>query len=318
MKRLLAFLIALIAAAPAWAQAWPSKPVRLIVPFPAGGAVDNLARALTPLLTERLGQQIVIETRGGAGGSVGTAVAAKAPPDGYTLLMVFDTHAVNPFLVPNLPFDTEKDFAPISLIAKSPLALVANPKVPANTVAELIALAKSKPTAVNYATVGSGSLGHLALTLLQKQTGTKLTHVPYRGGAPAMTDLVAGQVELGIFTGFLSKPQIEGKTIKPIAVTSGKRSAALPEVPTIAESGVPGFDVTSWFGLLAPAGTPRPAIERVHAELTKVLADQDVKERLTGQALDIVGSTPDEFGRFIAAELGTWERVVKENEIKAD
>ena len=312
-------LVLALASLPAAAQDWPTKPIRLIVPFPAGGAVDTLARNIAPKLSDHLGQQILIETRTGAGGSVGTAMAAKSPPDGYTLLFVFDTHAVNPFLMKDLSFDTQKDLAPVSLIATSPLALVANPQVPAASLKELVALATQRPGEIAYASVGAGSLAHLTMTQFQKIAGVQLNHIPYRGGGPAVNDLIGGQVQLFLTTMSTAKPLIEGGKAKALAVTSKERSSGLPDLPTIAEQGYPGFEVTTWFGLLAPAGTPRPIIDRIQADLVKTLNEPDVKERLGGKlALTLVGSGPDEFGRFIDAQMEQWGKVVRENNITAD
>jgi tripartite-type tricarboxylate transporter receptor subunit TctC len=311
------FLAALFVlwASPAIAQSWPDKPIRLVVPFPAGGAVDTLARHIAPRLAEGLGQPIVIESRSGAGGSIGTGAVAKSPPDGYTLLLVFDTHAVNPSIMKDLPFDTQKDLAAVSLVATSPLALVANPKVPANSLKELVELAKREPNSVAYASVGAGSLGHLTMAAFAKATGIELNHIPYRGGAPAVTDLIGGQVQLFLTTTFVAKPLVDAGKAKAIAVTSKVRSPAMPDVPTGAEAGYPAFEATSWYALLAPGGTPMPIVDRVRAELIKVLEDPIVKERLTGQALTIIGSTPKEAEQFIANEIERWKIVVKENNV---
>jgi len=309
----LSFLV--LCASPVSAQSWPDKPIRLVVPFPAGGAVDTLARHIQPKLSEGLGQPIIIESRGGAGGSIGTGAVAKSPPDGYTLLLVFDTHAVNPSIMKDLPFDTQKDLAAISLIATSPLALVAHPKVPANSLKELVELAKRGANSVAYASVGAGSLGHLTMAAFAKATGTELNHIPYRGGAPAVTDLIGGQVQLFLTTTFVAKPLVEAGKAKAIAVTSKQRSPAMPSVPTGAEAGYPAFEATSWYALLAPAGTPQPIIDRVRDELVKVLNDPIVNGRLTEQALTIVGSTPKEAEQFIASEMDRWSKVVKDNNI---
>jgi tripartite-type tricarboxylate transporter receptor subunit TctC len=299
------------------AQDWPSKPIRFVAPFPPGGSVDQVARILGNALSPLLGQPIVVDNRAGAGGSIGTGLAAKSAPDGYTFVVVFDTHAVNPSLIPGLGFDTTKDLAPVMLIATSPMALVTHQATPYKSMSDVVAAAKASPGTIGFGSIGSGSLGHLAMTLLQSQGGFQLTHVPYKGGGPLMQDAVAGHVPLAIGTTFLVSPHIESKLVRPLAVTSAKRTAQMPNVPTMAEEGFGGFAATAWWGILAPAGTPRPIIDRMHAELVKALNQPAVRDKLTQQGMDIVAGTPDVFAQFVAAEMERWGKVVRDNRIKA-
>ena len=302
---------------PAQAQDWPSKPIRFIAPFPPGGSVDQVARVLANALSPALGQPIVVDNRGGAAGSIGTSMAAKSAPDGYTFVVVFDTHAVNPSLIPNMPFDTQKDLQPVMLIATAPMALVTNAATPYKTIGDVVAAARVKPGSIGYGTIGSGSLGHLAMTLAQAQLGFQVTHVPYKGGGPLMQDAIAGHVPLAIGTTFLVSPHIASKLVRPLAVTSSKRTAQMPDVPTMAESGFVGFDVSAWWGILAPANTPKPIVERMHAELAKVLQQPAVRDKLTQQGMDIVGGGPDVLARFVSGEVDRWAKIVRDNNIKA-
>ena len=305
------------AAVTAHAQNWPNKPVRFIVPFPPGGSVDQVARILANALTPALGQQVIVDNRGGAAGSIGTSIAAKSTPDGYTFVVVFDTHAVNPSLIPNMGFDTAKDLAPVMLIATAPMALVTQSAMPYRSLGDVVTAAKAKPGAIGYGSIGSGSLGHLAMTLLQTQGGFQLTHVPYKGGGPLMQDAIAGHVPLAIGTTFLVNPHIDSKLVRPLAVTSAKRTPQLPNVPTMAEQGYPGFDVSAWWGVLAPAHTPKPIIDRMHTELVKVLSQAAVRDKLTQQGMEIVAGGPDVLARFVAGEIDRWGKIVKDNNIKA-
>jgi tripartite-type tricarboxylate transporter receptor subunit TctC len=299
------------------AQDWPNKPIRFIAPFPPGGSVDQVARILGNALTPALGQQIIVDNRAGAAGSIGTAIAAKSAPDGYTFVLVFDTHAVNPSLIPNMSFDTAKDLAPIMLLATAPMALVTHTPTAYKSMADVVAAAKAKPESIGYGSIGSGSLGHLAMILLQNQGGFQLTHVPYKGGGPLMQDAVAGHVPLAIATTFVVSPHIESKLVRPLAVTSSKRFAQMPGVPTMAEQGFPGFEAYAWWGVLAPANTPKPIIDRMNAELVKVLAQPAVRDKLTQQGMDIVASTPEVLAKFISGEMERWGKVVRDNKIKA-
>ena len=317
-RSLLPFIIAMLAVTCGTrAQEWPSKPIRFIAPFPPGGSVDQVARILGHALMPALGQPIVVENRSGASGSIGTGATAKSTPDGYTFVVVFDTHAVNPSLIPNMGFDTQKDLAPVMLIATSPMAVVTHVSTPYNSLTDVIAAAKEKPGAVSFGSIGSGSLGHLTMTLLQNEGKFQLPHVTYKGGGPLMQDAVAGHVPLAIGTTFLVSPHIESKLVRPIAITSANRTAKMNAVPTIAEQGFPGFEVYAWWGILAPAGTPKPIIDRMNTELARVLEQPAVRDKLSQQGMDIVGSSPEVLGSFIAKEIEHWARVVRDNKIKA-
>jgi len=298
------------------ADAWPSKTIRIISPFPPGGSVDPLARLFAQHLAEPLGQSVVVENKTGAAGSIGAAEAARAPADGYTWVVVFDTHAVNPSVIPNMPFDTKKDLDPVMLVGTSPMALVAHTSQPWNNFAEMLADAKKKPGEVAFGSVGTGSLGHLAMTQVGNAAGTKFNHIPYRGGGPLMTDANGGQVPTAIGTVFLVSPHVKAGRLKPLAVTSLKESPALPGTKPIAEQGVPGFEALAWWGVLAPAGTPQPIVDRMNAELAKILAKPEVKEKLSAQGMDIRASSPAEFRDFLFGEIDRWAKVVKENDIR--
>jgi tripartite-type tricarboxylate transporter receptor subunit TctC len=314
-------LATLVAPLPAAAQggAYPTKPIRIVVPFPAGGTTDILARAVAQQLSQAWGQQVIVDNRPGAGGNIGSELVAKSAPDGYTLLMgTVGTHAINPSLYAKMPYDHVKDFAPVILVAGVPNVLVVHPSVPANTVAELIAYGKANPGKLNFASSGSGTSIHLAGELFKVQTGLQMTHVPYKGSAPAIQDLLGGQVQLMFDNLPSALPQIKAGKLRALGVTSASRAAALPDVPTIAESGLPGFEASSWFGLLAPAGTPRDVIARLDAEVAKWLATPDAKEKLLAQGAIAAGGTPDDFTRHIAAETAKWAKVVKESGAKVD
>ncbi len=302
----------------AYAAEYPTKPIRMIVGFAPGGGTDTTARAIANRLTELLGQQVIIDNRAGAAGNIATELVARAPPDGYTLLMgTIAALAINPSLYrTKLPFDSVRDFAPIIQAVDSTNILSLNPSVPAASVKELIALAKAKP--LNYGSSGVGGTGHLAGELFSSMAGVKMTHVPYKGGGPAMVDLIAGQVQLVFATAASAVPHIKSGKIKGVAVTTIKRSALMPSIPTIAESGLPGFDANNWYGLLAPAGTPRPIIMRLNTEVKKVLAMPEVKEFLFNQGLDPAPGTPEQFGAYIKSEIAKWAKVVKDSGARAD
>jgi tripartite-type tricarboxylate transporter receptor subunit TctC len=317
----LLFVSALLGAGPALAQDakdYPNKPIRFIVPYPPAGGTDIVARILTEPLAAALGQPIIIENRGGAGGNVGTDVAAKSAPDGYTILFTLSSHTINPKLYEKLPFDVEKDFVPISLAALVPQILVANPSVPANNVAELIALAKGEPGKLNYASVGTGSPAHIAGELFKLKAGIDIVHVPYKGGGPAITDTLGGQVQLAFVSIPAALQYVKAGKLKALAVTSDKRSQAAPDIPTIAESGVPDCVVNSWYGALAPAKTPPAIVAKLQAAFAKVLALPEVKERLFLQGAEAASSTSAEFDRRIRDELKQWEYVIREAKIKAE
>jgi tripartite-type tricarboxylate transporter receptor subunit TctC len=313
-------MVAALAACPAIAQKtdWPQRPVRFIVPFPPGGTVDPLARLVGARLSAALGQQFVIDNRTGSSGSIGTAIAAKSPPDGYTYVFVFDTHAVNPALQ-SLPFDTVKDFAPVMLIATAPMAIGTAPGKPYKSFADVIKAAKARPEAVTYGSVGSGSLGHLTLTLVQQAGGFRMVHVPYKGGGPMSVDIMGGHIETGLGSTGLMAPLINAGKIRGLAVTGNKRSQALPEVPALAEQGFPGFSALAWWGLFTPAGAPRPVLEKMHAELVKVFSQPEVRKQLTeSMGMELVVSTPDALQKFLVAEMARWGKVVRAHGIKPD
>ncbi|MDQ6917247.1 MAG: tripartite tricarboxylate transporter substrate binding protein [Pseudomonadota bacterium] len=314
----LLLLAAMCCVAPLQAQEYPTKPIRMIVPYPPAGGTDIVARTISEPLATALGQPIVVDNRGGAAGNIGTDLAAKSAPDGYTVLFTLSSHTINPKLYDKLPFDIEKDFIPISLAAYIPQILVAHPSLPANNIRELIALAKAQPGMVNYASVGTGSPAHIAGELLKLKTGIDMVHVPYKGGGPAVTATLGGQVQLA----FVSMPAalqfVKAGRLKALAVTSDKRSAAAPDIPTIAESGVPDCIVNSWFGALVPARTPPAVVARLQAAFVKVLQTAEVKERLFAQGAEAATSTSAEFERLIHDELKQWELVIREAKIKPE
>lgn len=300
------------------AAGYPTKPIRLVVASAPGGGTDFVARVLGQKVTESIGHPLVIDNRGGAGGTVGSDIVAKSPPDGYTLLMVFVNFAIHPSLYPKLPYDPAKDFAPITTLAATPLILVVNPKVPANSIKDLIALAKAPGSRLNYAAPGVGSLGHLAGELFKTMTGTNISHVPYKGGGPSITALIGGEVQMYFSTMPAALAQVKAGRLRAIAVSSAGRAASEPNIPTIAESGVPGYDVAGWFGLLAPARTPRAVVARLNAEFVKALKTAEVRERLTHEGLQPLGSTPEAFAAMLRNDIAKWGKVVRESGIKAE
>jgi tripartite-type tricarboxylate transporter receptor subunit TctC len=303
----------------AQAQSWPSGIIRIVAPFPAGGSVDAIARIVQPGLQQRLGATVLIENRPGGSGSIGAASVAKATPDGNTWLFVFDTHAVNPSLIPNLPFDSQKDLDPVLLIGTAPNVLATHPSRPYKSLGDVIEAAKAKPGTINYGTIGPGSLGHLTVVLLSKRAGVQLVHVPYRGGGPAVNDAVAGHVDLVIGSAALLNPQIQAGNLRPLVQTGLKRQPSLAEVPTAAESGFPGFESLAWWGVFAPAGTPKPIADRFRAELTAVLREERVTKQLTeSQQITLSLGGPEELRRFFEEQMRIWGAVVRENGIKTD
>ena len=314
---MLGMLLGLVAAS-AGAQDYPNKPIRLIVPYPPGGGTDIVARILTEPLTSALGQPIIIDNKGGAAGNVGTDIAAKAPADGYNVLFTLSSHTINPKLYPKLPFDVEKDFVPISLSAMIPQILVVHPSVPANNVRELIALAKAQPGKLNYASVGTGSPGHIAGELFKLKTGVDIVHVPYKGGGPAVTDTIGGQVQMLFVSMPAAWQHVKSGRLRAIAVTSAKRSVAAPDVPTIMESGVPDFVVDSWYGALAPAKTPAAAVARLQAAFAQAQQNPQVREKLLLQGAEAADVTPSEFDRIIRDELAKWDFVIRAANIKPE
>ena len=316
--RLLVVALVLLAPVLASAQDYPSRPIRFIVPYPPGGGTDVVARIMNEALAAELGQAIVIDNRGGAAGNVGTDLAAKAPADGYNILFTLSSHTINPKLYDRLPFDVERDFVPISLAAMIPQILVVHPAVPATNVKELIALAKANPGKLNYASVGTGSPGHIAGELFKIRTGVDIVHVPYKGGGPAVVDTIGGQVQLLFVSMPAAWQHVKAGKLRAIAVTSAKRSVAAPEVPTIAESGVADFVVDSWYGALAPAKTPPAAVARLNAAFAKVLENPQLKERLLAQGAEAAPSTQAEFDRVIRDELAKWDLVIKTAKIRPE
>jgi tripartite-type tricarboxylate transporter receptor subunit TctC len=312
---LLTAVITAIAAPFTFAQGaanYPTKPVRLVVPFPAGGTTDILARAVAQKLSAAWGRQMIVDNRPGAGGNIGSDLVAKSAPDGYTLLMgTVGTHAINPSLYKNMPYDHVKDFAPVILVAGVPNVLVVNPSLPVHSVPELIAYAKANPGKLNFASSGNGTSIHLSGELFKAMTGVEMTHVPYKGSAPALTDLIGGQVQLMFDNLPSSLPFIKAGKLRALAVTSGARAAALPNLPTLAESGLPGFEASSWFGVLAPAGTPRDIVAKLNGAIAGWLASPEAKEKLLAQGAIAAGGAPDDFARHIGAETSKWAKVVK-------
>jgi len=315
---ILTFIGLLIGKQVTQAQSWPTKPIKFIVPYPPGGGTDVIARIMQEPLSQVLGQQIIIDNRGGAGGSIGTDIAAKSPADGYNVLFTLSSHTINPAIYPKLAFDTEKDFAPVSLVASLPQILVANPDFPAKSVKEVIQMAKNKPDAVSYASVGNGSPGHLAGAMMANSAGVTMTHIPYRGGGPAITDVIAGQVPLLWVSIPAAANYVKTGKLKALAVSTVKRSPIFPDVPTMAELGFKDYEVDSWYAMFVPTGTPQNIIESLNKATIKVLAEPAVKEKLLGQGAEAVGSTPAQLGAIVKAELIKWKKVAKDTSIKAE
>ncbi len=315
-------LLALLGAtlAPAtFAQSWPNKAVTFVSPFPPGGSVDPIARLIAAKLTDALGQQFIVENRVGASGSIGTGYVAKSAPDGYTFVFVFDTHAVNPSLLPKMSFDTLKDLAPVMLIGTAPMALATAPGKPYKTFADFVAAAKAKPDSVSYGSIGSGSLGHLTMMLVQDAGKFKVVHIPYKGGGPMVTDVLGGQIDSGIGSVAVMSAHIKSGKMRPLAVTGEARSPVMPDVPTLAEQGYKGFSALAWWGIFAPAGTPQPIIDKLNAEIAKVLRSPDTNKQLTEtMGMDIKASSPADLQKWTESELQRWAKVIKDNNIRAD
>ena len=302
-----------------YAQTYPAKAVRFVVPFAPGGGSDLVARTVAMKLTEALGQPVVIDNRAGAAGSIGADIAAKSPPDGHTLLLGSNGPlAINPSLYAKLPYDAARDFAPVSLVTVMPFVLVVHPTLPVKSVKELIALAKSRPGQLNYGSPGNGSTTHLANELLKSMTGMQIAHVPYKGVAPAATDLISGNIQM--MSGDLSTlmPHVRSGRMRPLAVTSARRSALLPDVPTVAEAGVPGYEAIGWFGVLVPAGTPAAIVERLNSAMLKGLAAPDARQRLSAFGGDVAVGTPEQFAAHIRTEAAKWGKLIKAIGLKAD
>jgi tripartite-type tricarboxylate transporter receptor subunit TctC len=299
------------------AQTYPTKPVRLVIPFPPGGSNDVVGRMIAFQLSERLGKAVVVDNQGGAGGIIGTEAVARATPDGYTLLLISVAHAFGSSMY-KLPYDPIGAFAPVSILGTGPVALCVNAKLPVNSLKDLIALAKAKPGELNYATAGIGSFQHLSSALFKLQSGLDIVHIPFKGGGPAMADVVAGNTQIVIGSLIQMLPQINSGRLKILGVGSEKRVPALPDVPTISEGGVPGYEATNWWGIVAPAGTPKPVIERLHRELSVILATSETKKRFETEGGEAVQMSPDDFGKFIVSETAKWAKVVKEAGIKPE
>lgn len=306
------------AALGAQAQIWPTKPIKLVVTYPPGGTVDAVARVIAPKLSTRLGQPVVVDNRAGAGGAIGGDLVAKSPADGYTLMLDASNHAQNPALRSKMPFDTLRDLASVSLLVKVPNVLVVNPTTSINSVKDLIAQAKAKPGQIDYASSGNGSAQHLAAELFSSMAGVSINHVAYKGGSPALTDVMAGQVPVFFASLASSLPYIQGGKLRAVAVTGKARSPVLPQLPTVAESGLPGYEVYEWNGVFVPAATPAPVVERLSKELAAVLKEPDVRTRLEAMGAEVVGSSPAELDAFRRAELGKWSKLAKDNKIQLD
>ena len=313
-----AAVVAALPFAPARAQGYPDKPIRFVVPYPPGGGTDVIARIVQERFSVLLGQSVIIENRGGAAGSLGSDVVAKSAPDGYTVLFTLSSHTINPSIYPKLPFNTVKDFEPVGTVASLPQILVANPQLPVANVAELIALAKAKPDSLSFASVGNGSPGHLAGELFKLRTGTKMTHVPYRGGGPAVTDVMGGQVPL-LWVSIPAAAQfVKAGKLKALAVSTVKRSAAFPDVPTMQEAGVADFEVDSWYAMFVPAKTPKAIVEKLNAALNTIVREPDIRDKLLAQGSEGVGGTPQALGKIVDAELVKWAKLAKDANIRAD
>ena len=308
----------LLSASVALAQGYPGKALRLIVPFPPGGSNDIVGRMIAAQLGERLGQQVVVDNRGGAGGVLGTELAAKSPPDGYTLLLISVAYAFGPALYRSLPYDPERAFAPVAMLGTGPVALTVHPAVPVESVRELIALAKAKPGMLNYASAGVGSLQHLAGALFMSQAGIDVVHIPYKGGGPAMADVMAGQAQIVLPSMIQVIPFAKSGKLKVLGTSGTARSAALPGVPTIAESGLPGYEAHNWWGILAPAGASLAVIERLNAAIAEILVSAETRKRFATEGAEIVRMSPAEFGRFIAEELAKWSKAARAAGLKAE
>jgi len=319
LHKLLAATVLAAAACGAQAQSYPNKPVRLVCPFPPGGAVDIASRAVAHELTQILGQPVTVDNRPGAGGNIGADIVAKSAPDGYTLLMTTSgIMAINPALYSKLPFDTVKDFAPVSMVVSLNNVLVVNPSLPAKSVKDVIALAKAQPGKLTYASSGNGTSIHLSGELFKSMTGVDMLHIPYKGSSPAVTDLLAGQVNMMFDNIPSSLPHIKAGKLRALAVTGSKRSQLLPDLPTIAEAGVPGYDSYVWFGVVAPAGTPPAIISRLNAALTKAATTASFHDRLSSQGYDVLSSTPEQMAANIRSEISKWSKIVKDAGARVD
>jgi tripartite-type tricarboxylate transporter receptor subunit TctC len=320
MLRLCLFAISLFIAAPAAiAQAWPTKPIKLVVPFPPGGSADPIARILANKLSASLGQQIIVDNRPGASGAIGTSQVAKSAPDGYTFILVFDTHSVNPALNPNMAFDTVKDLAPVTLVGTAPMAIATLSTKPYKTFADVVAAAKAKPGAITVGSALNGSLGHLSMIQIEEAAGVKLVQVPYRGAASMVNDALGGHVELAIGSVSSMAQHVRSGKLHAVAVTGEKRSNIMPDVPTLAEQGLPGFNANAWWAIFAPVAIPKPILDKFHSEVVKTLNEPEVKKQLSEQlGMQISGNEPHELQAFLLKEMQRWGKIIKDNNIRAD
>jgi tripartite-type tricarboxylate transporter receptor subunit TctC len=299
-------------------SSYPNKPVRIIVPLATGGAVDTMARMLAPSLQEILGQSIIVDNKPGAGGTIGANFVAKSPPDGYNILMVYDTYAVNPHVYKSLPFDSFKDLTAVTELVKIPLVAVAGTKLPANNLKELAELAKSRPNGINFSSGGAGSSGHLAAELLKNSLGIEMTHIPYKGGGPAMTATISGEADITILGAVITVPQIKGGNLKPLAVLGKKRTPALPQTATAIEQGVGNFDVSSWIGVLVPANTPQAIVDKINSAFSQALKNPAIQAKMIEQGNEVVASSPSQFAAFLSQESSKWAKVIKDNNIQLE
>lgn len=318
MKMQLAAALLALASAGAFAQSYPTKPVRLITPSAPGSTADTLGRIVAQKLSEGWGQQVVVDARAGAAGIVASGIVAKAPADGYTLIVVAGNHAINPSLYSKLPYDTEKDFAAVTQIGAAPLLMVAHPSLPAASMRELIALAKSRPGRLNYASAGKGTPSHLVMELLKSMAGVDLVHIAYSGGGPVLNAVVSGEVQILASGVLILMPLVKAGKLKALAVTGPRRSRVAPDVPTVAESGVPGFSVSGWWGILAPAATPKPLVAQLQRDIARVLSTQEMQDRLAADGIEAIASSPEEFTAYIRQEMTRWARVVKAAGVRSD
>jgi tripartite-type tricarboxylate transporter receptor subunit TctC len=308
-----------VSASAVHAQSYPAKPVRMVVPFPAGGATDIVGRLIAQKLTESWGQPVIVDNRSGAGGTIGSDVAAKSAPDGYTMLIgTSSTHAIAPSLYSRLPYDPVRDFAPVTLVASATILLAVHPSLPAKNVRELIALGRKKPNALSFASSGNGGISHLIGEHFKAAGGIEMLHVPYKGDTPALVDLVSGQVHLMFGTAVSFLPYVRAGRLNALAVTNPERSPIAPDVPTIAESGLPGFEALQWFGIFVPAGTSRDIVARLNAEIVKIARLPDIRERMTSLGADAVGNAPEQFAGFLKADTAKWAKVVKQSGARID
>ena len=318
LRRFLAACAIALLSTSLWAQSWPSKPIRMIIAFPPGGPTDLVSRVLAQKLTEQLGQQVFVDNKPGAGGNIAAELAAKAAPDGYTVFYNTSAIVIGPALYGKVNYDTLKDFAPVLLTASVPMVLVVNPQLPTRSVKEFLDLAKARTGALNYSSSGTGTITHLASAMMSTQTGIQTQHIPYKGSAPGLVDLAAGQTQFMIDTMNTVLPYVRDNRLRGLAVTSSKRSALMPELPTLAEAGLPGFEAAAWQGIVVPTGTPVEIIQKLNAEVNKALAHPDIRARLAAQGADILGGTSAEYAAYLRSEMPRWAKAVKDSGAKAE